>query len=64
MTEAVSVEKRVAVGLYRLCSTAEERTVAELFALGRSTNRGTQNMSIKISRRGVLSVHFICCPAQ
>lgn len=37
MTEAVSVEKRVAVGLYRLCSTAEERTVAELFTLGRST---------------------------
>ncbi|KAH9360389.1 hypothetical protein HPB48_008385 [Haemaphysalis longicornis] len=37
MTEAVSVKKRVAVGLYRLCSTAEERTVAELFTLGRST---------------------------
>lgn len=37
MTEVVSVEKRVAVGLYRLCSIAEERTVAELFALGRST---------------------------
>ncbi|XP_077550672.1 uncharacterized protein LOC144163868 [Haemaphysalis longicornis] len=37
ITEAVSVEKRVAVGLYRLCCTAEERTDAELLALGRST---------------------------
>lgn len=37
MTEAISVEKRVAVALYRLCSTAEDRTIAELFALGRST---------------------------
>lgn len=37
MTEAISVEKRVAVALYRLCSTAEDRTISELFSLGRST---------------------------
>ncbi|KAL1447466.1 hypothetical protein MTO96_044281 [Rhipicephalus appendiculatus] len=37
MREAISVEKRVAVSLYRLCSTAEDRTIAELFAIGRST---------------------------
>ncbi|CAN7985568.1 unnamed protein product [Ixodes hexagonus] len=37
MTEAVSVEKRVAGGLYRLCSSAGDRTIAHLFALGRST---------------------------
>lgn len=28
---------QVAIGLYRLSSTAEEKTVAELFALGRPT---------------------------
>ncbi|KAH7976923.1 hypothetical protein HPB52_021500 [Rhipicephalus sanguineus] len=37
MREAISVEKGVAVSLYRLCSTAEDRTIAELFAIGRST---------------------------
>ncbi|KAL3195898.1 hypothetical protein MRX96_045479 [Rhipicephalus microplus] len=37
MREAISVEKRVAVSLYRLCSAAEDRTIAELFAIGRST---------------------------
>ncbi|KAH7932837.1 hypothetical protein HPB49_003344 [Dermacentor silvarum] len=37
MTEAISVEKRVAVALYRLCCTAEDRTISELFSLGRST---------------------------
>ncbi|KAH7967542.1 hypothetical protein HPB49_025506 [Dermacentor silvarum] len=37
MTQAISVEKRVAVALYRLCSTAEDRTISELFSLGRST---------------------------
>ncbi|KAL3178515.1 hypothetical protein MRX96_038410 [Rhipicephalus microplus] len=35
--EAVSVQKRVAVALYKLCSSAEDRTVANLFDLGRST---------------------------
>ncbi|KAG0423853.1 hypothetical protein HPB47_000384 [Ixodes persulcatus] len=30
------VEKRVAISLYRLCSTAEERTIAHLFAVGQS----------------------------
>ncbi|XP_037276716.2 uncharacterized protein LOC119169805 [Rhipicephalus microplus] len=37
MREAISVVKRVAVSLYRLCSAAEDRTIAELFAVGRST---------------------------
>ncbi|KAH6937786.1 hypothetical protein HPB50_004057 [Hyalomma asiaticum] len=37
MREAVPVEKRVAVALYKLCSSAEDRTVAHLFDLGRST---------------------------
>ncbi|KAL3182051.1 hypothetical protein MRX96_035306 [Rhipicephalus microplus] len=37
MRETVSVQKRVAVALYKLCSSAEDRTVANLFDLGRST---------------------------
>ncbi|CAN7950891.1 unnamed protein product [Ixodes pacificus] len=37
MREPISVEKRVAVGLYRLCSSAEDRTIAHLFGIGRST---------------------------
>ncbi|KAL1471560.1 hypothetical protein MTO96_039889 [Rhipicephalus appendiculatus] len=37
MRAAVSVEKRVAIGLYRLCSSAEDRTIAHLFGVGRST---------------------------
>lgn len=37
MRMAISVEKRVAIGLYRLCSSAEDRTIAHLFAVGRST---------------------------
>ncbi|KAL3211902.1 hypothetical protein MRX96_051923 [Rhipicephalus microplus] len=37
MREAISVEKRVAVSLYHLCSAAEDRTITELFAVGRST---------------------------
>ncbi|KAH9374789.1 hypothetical protein HPB48_000453 [Haemaphysalis longicornis] len=34
---AIAVERRVAVGLYRLCSSAEECTIAHLFGIGRST---------------------------
>ncbi|KAL1463927.1 hypothetical protein MTO96_027121 [Rhipicephalus appendiculatus] len=37
MRKPLSVEKRVAVGLYRLCSSAEDRTIAHLFGIGRST---------------------------
>ncbi|XP_049271307.1 uncharacterized protein LOC119391642 [Rhipicephalus sanguineus] len=37
MREAISVEKRVAAGMYRLCSSAEDRTIADLFGIGRST---------------------------
>ncbi|KAL3224691.1 hypothetical protein MRX96_026392 [Rhipicephalus microplus] len=37
MRQTVSVQKRVAVALYKLCSSAEDRTVAYLFDLGRST---------------------------
>ncbi|KAH8038206.1 hypothetical protein HPB51_024979 [Rhipicephalus microplus] len=37
MREAISVEKRIAVSLYHLCSAAEDRTIAEFFAIGRST---------------------------
>ncbi|KAL1422027.1 hypothetical protein MTO96_022489 [Rhipicephalus appendiculatus] len=37
MRAAISVEKRVAIGLYRLCSSAEDRTIAHLFGVGRST---------------------------
>ncbi|XP_077508807.1 uncharacterized protein LOC144120287 [Amblyomma americanum] len=36
MREAVPVDKRVAIGLYRLCSSSEEHSIAELFAVGRS----------------------------
>ncbi|KAG0444269.1 hypothetical protein HPB47_013985 [Ixodes persulcatus] len=43
MKTAITVEKRVAFSLYRLCSTAEERTIGHLFAVGQSvvneTNR-------------------------
>ncbi|CAN8026648.1 unnamed protein product [Ixodes persulcatus] len=37
MRATISVEKRVGASLYKLCSTAEDRTIAHLFGLGRST---------------------------
>ncbi|XP_037508358.1 uncharacterized protein LOC119384138 [Rhipicephalus sanguineus] len=37
MREAIPVNKRVAVALYKLCSSAEDRTIANLFDMGRST---------------------------
>ncbi|KAM7308472.1 protein ANTAGONIST OF LIKE HETEROCHROMATIN PROTEIN 1 [Ixodes scapularis] len=36
MKTAITVEKRVAISLYRLCSTAEERTIGHLLAVGQS----------------------------
>ncbi|KAH7960471.1 hypothetical protein HPB49_020131 [Dermacentor silvarum] len=35
--ESISREKRVAIGLCKRCSSAEDRTVANLFGVGRST---------------------------
>ncbi|XP_077505085.1 uncharacterized protein LOC144114929 [Amblyomma americanum] len=37
MREPIPVEKRVAVALYKLCSCAEDRAVADVFGIGRST---------------------------
>lgn len=37
MRECVSAQKRVAVALYKLCSCAEDRAVADVFGIGRST---------------------------
>ncbi|KAH9381489.1 hypothetical protein HPB48_005536 [Haemaphysalis longicornis] len=37
MRDATPVEKRVAVGLYKLCSFAEDRTIALVLAVGRSS---------------------------
>ncbi|KAH7984105.1 hypothetical protein HPB52_017076 [Rhipicephalus sanguineus] len=37
MREAIALDTRVAIGLYRLCSSAEERSIAEFFAVGRAT---------------------------
>ncbi|CAN7947596.1 unnamed protein product, partial [Ixodes hexagonus] len=41
MKRAITVEKRVAISLYRLSSTAEERTIAHLFAVGQSVVNGS-----------------------
>lgn len=35
--KSISIEKRVGIALYRLCSSAEDRTIANLFAVGRSS---------------------------
>ncbi|CAN7936967.1 unnamed protein product [Ixodes hexagonus] len=37
MRPTIPVEKRVGAALYKLCSSAEDRTIANLFGLGRST---------------------------
>ncbi|KAH6945507.1 hypothetical protein HPB50_008797 [Hyalomma asiaticum] len=34
MRKPISVEKLVAIGLYRLCSSAEDRTITYLFGIG------------------------------
>lgn len=51
MTEAISVENGVSVALNRLFSTAEDRSIAELFGLGRSTmNRIYEEFCVAILR--------------
>ncbi|XP_064469657.1 uncharacterized protein LOC135384383 [Ornithodoros turicata] len=40
MREPIPVDKVVAIALYKLCSSAEDRTVAHVFAVGRSTVNG------------------------
>ncbi|CAN7975793.1 unnamed protein product [Ixodes persulcatus] len=37
MRTPIIVEKRVAIALYKLCSTAEDRTIGYLFGVGRAT---------------------------
>lgn len=37
MQKPISIEKHVAIGLYKLCSTTENRAIAHLFGAGRST---------------------------
>ncbi|KAG0430255.1 hypothetical protein HPB47_022856 [Ixodes persulcatus] len=41
MKSAMTVEKRLAISLYRLCSSAEERTIGHLFAVGQSVVNGS-----------------------
>lgn len=38
---AITVEKRAPIRLYRLCSTAEERTTGHIFAVGQSVMNGS-----------------------
>lgn len=38
--ECIAVDKVVGIGLYKLCSTAEDRSVAHIFGVGRSTVNG------------------------
>ncbi|KAH9382057.1 hypothetical protein HPB48_008529 [Haemaphysalis longicornis] len=38
--DCIAVKKVVGVGLYKLCSTAEDRSVAHIFGVGRSTVNG------------------------
>ncbi|KAH7961019.1 hypothetical protein HPB52_000778 [Rhipicephalus sanguineus] len=40
MRESIVVEKVVAIGLFELCSVAEDRVVASVFGIGRSTVNG------------------------
>ncbi|KAH6940609.1 hypothetical protein HPB50_003009 [Hyalomma asiaticum] len=40
MRECIVVEKVVAIGLFKLCSVAEDRVVASVFGIGRSTVNG------------------------
>ncbi|KAH7977556.1 hypothetical protein HPB49_002343 [Dermacentor silvarum] len=53
MRKPISAEKRVAVGLYRLCSSAEDRTIAHLFGIGRST----VNIVYREFCRAVVDIH-------
>ncbi|XP_075725600.1 uncharacterized protein LOC142767562 [Rhipicephalus microplus] len=40
MRECIAVEKVAAIGLFKLCSVAEDRVVASVFGVGRSTVNG------------------------
>ncbi|XP_072141637.1 uncharacterized protein [Dermacentor andersoni] len=40
MRECIAVEEVVAIGLFKLCSVAEDRVVATVFGVGRSTVNG------------------------
>ncbi|CAN7988712.1 unnamed protein product [Ixodes hexagonus] len=40
MRQLIREEKRVGIGLYTSCSTADDRTIANRFGVGRSTVKG------------------------
>lgn len=63
MRRAVPLDKRVAVGLYRLASSAEERTIANAFGLGRSTVNTIFREFCAVVRRE-LGPKFIRFPTQ
>ncbi|CAN7945902.1 unnamed protein product [Ixodes hexagonus] len=62
MRQPISVEKRVAIGLYKLCSTAEDRTIAHLFGVGRSTVNGIYRefSDTIVARLEQTSVAMVC----
>ncbi|KAH6933468.1 hypothetical protein HPB50_015413 [Hyalomma asiaticum] len=57
MREAVPIDKTVAIALYKLCSSAEGRTVTHLFDLGRST----VNVQLDTTGTGGPQVHVLIC---
>ncbi|CAN7938457.1 unnamed protein product [Ixodes hexagonus] len=71
MKTAITMKKREAISLYRLCSTAEERTIAHLFAVGQSVVNGSyrefynviieklESRTVSIVRSGDLDNHIL-----
>ncbi|KAH7982751.1 hypothetical protein HPB52_006932 [Rhipicephalus sanguineus] len=62
MRPAVSVAKRIAIGLYRLRSTAEDATIAHLFGVGRYTCKRIE-CKIKTAKQAIRAaclLHNIC----